>query len=400
MNIKSLLNRVLSADVVSTEKTDCPLTQGGIKAKDFIASIQMNFSCGVPLIKVLINHQEYNFLLDTGSFSIIPSWLIDELSLEKNQESIFSVDSSGKETSCDLYSLPQITLGDIEFYDFTVMAQDFSDSFPLSCMAFDGVLGYNIFQGLIVKLDYDNSRVSLSDKLLKHEGFLKNKMLFDGSHGPKFNIDFGFDNRWISLDSGKNDGILIGSKIIADELRNKGFDSKKITGVFSSNINGANKDSVKETFLVKNFKIARKISITSYPIDTNNSGELLAGNEFLKNFNIILDFKKNNIYFKQLKKEKIDQEFSKDFGFSLYWNEYEKLYISAITENSSASKSKLKINDRVLSINGKDLYNYTREDYCKLFLLLSSNAKTYEHEESVEIVIKRDTLIKKLLLKK
>ena len=152
--------------------------------------------------------------------------------------------------------------------------------------------------------------------------------------------------------------------------------------------------------MLEDFKIANKIAIKRYPVSLNNSSQSLVGNDFLKNFDIILDFKKKMFYLKHLEQGTIEKNFNDSFGFFLHWDETRKLYISALSENSIASNAKLKLGDRILALDGKDTYEFSKEEYCELFLELNSDDGGYESLESLELTIKTDSTIKRVLLKK
>lgn len=336
------------------------------KAKNFILNIDMQYSAGIPIIDIFINSQRYKFMFDTGAFSMVSSKIIKELNLEALDEELHTIDSFGEKSVLKIYSLSSLKIKEIEFKYLHVASSDFFQQFPISCMNIDGIIGYNFLQNLIVKMDYKNSKLVISDNLKKDKTYQRVKIQFDGDYGPRFKIDFGFIDAWVGIDTGKNDGILIGDSKIISEFKKHKFESKKGKGIFSSALSGVNKSMNKETFIVKYF-------------------------------DIIIDFKSKYMYLKKNHNTKVDEKFANTFGFSLYWNEDEKIFISAITEKTPASSSKLQIGDRVLSLDEEDVFEYKKEDYCKYFL---SNILSYELKDKIEMVIKRDNKIKKVILVK
>jgi len=180
---------------------------------------------------------------------------------------------------------------------------------------------------------------------------------------------------------------MIGDKKFLNYCEQKELQKQRTAGIFSSSFSGLNQFSFIDTFLLKNFKIINKIGISSFPISYQENAQNIAGTAFLKNFHIIMDFKKRKVYLKK-RNEEIKEDFLKSFGFLTFWNEEKKLYISAIVEGSPAYKSRLKIGDMILSINDLDTLNFSQKDYCEFSLLAQ---KSLFHDTNfVKITIKRD----------
>ena len=372
------------------------LTLGSIKNKNFISTIPIEFRAGIPIVDVKINGTQYKFMFDTGAFTIIPKHLIKELNLKALNKKIDIVDAAGEKDILKLYTLPSLNMGGIEFNNFSVAAEDFSDKFPTSCLGFDGIIGYSFLKDLVLKLDYEEEKIYLSDRPLPHSGYNATKIQFETRYAPMVAFNFGFGDVWIGLDTGKNDGILIGNAKAAKIFSQNKYKARKTVGIFSSTFTGVGENRLRETFVVKDFRVGKKIKVASFPIDTDDSGQLLVGNDFMKHFSIIIDFKRKKAYFKALSKTLLSQEFPNDYGFSFFYDEEESLFISAIEENSPADRSGLKLGDKVLELDGIDTLNFRPNDFCRLIL-----KKRYEKQDDLELVVYRDhsKILKKILHK-
>jgi len=395
LNFKNIFQKLQG-----TQKEQRGLLAGGkIKEQNFKYIISFELLGGLPLIEVEIAQKKYKFLFDTAALSVVPDVLIQTPVL-KHLEQIAINDSLDSLSDEALYTLSSLKLAGLEFCDFAVVTKDFTQETPLSCLGFDGIFGYNFLENLIVHIDYEKSEIRLYDKMPSLSGYTKTALFFDGFSGPKFEINFSFRNLLVTLDTGKNDGISLSVNDEYGSFDEYAYEKRETSGLFMSSFNGLKEYSEETAYLVKDFKITKNIVINSYPVSLNATSLSLVGNTFLQNFDIVLDFRKKQLYLREYSDENIEKNFSRSFGFFVHWSESQKLYISAISKESPASKAGVKIGDRILALGERDTYEFSRDDYCEMFLALNSSEKSYESQERVELTLKNDTTIKRVLLKK
>ena len=364
-----------------------PLQCAKVQTKNFSKTISLQSKAGLLFISIIINTKSYRLLLDTAAFTLFSPQLLAELQCKNTQESVQTIDAFGTQKDMEVYSLDSLEIGGLIFNDFFVIKDDFSKNFPLSCLEFDGILGFNLFQDLILDLNIEKKELILSDKLPSTQGYSSTKLLSLNTGIPAFKLQIENKTFEVGIDTGKNDGLMIGDKKFLNYCEQKELQKQRTAGIFSSSFSGLNQFSFIDTFLLKNFKIINKIGISSFPISYQENAQNIAGTAFLKNFHIIMDFKKRKVYLKK-RNEEIKEDFLKSFGFLTFWNEEKKLYISAIVEGSPAYKSRLKIGDMILSINDLDTLNFSQKDYCEFSLLAQ---KSLFHDTNfVKITIKRD----------
>ncbi len=164
--VLTVLFNFLNADVKTLVN---PFSLGSVEDKNFTAEHNITWSGGLPLIEVVIDSKKYKFLFDTGAPTIIPKHLVEKLNLKSIEQNVIMHDAAGGESQKNIYTLPSMHIGDVEFVNFTVMTDDFSKIFPISCLGFDGIIGYNLLQNLYVKIDFHNSKIIFSDKSIKHK---------------------------------------------------------------------------------------------------------------------------------------------------------------------------------------------------------------------------------------
>ncbi len=377
------------------QKKSSPFNRGKFSSKNFSFILPFKYKAGLIFIDVEIEDEKYSFLFDTGAFTILPSALIKKLSLGKMEEGLDTLDAFSEEKKLSLYQLPKLKIGELVFYDFQVASDDFIQNFPLSCLAFDGVLGYNFFHELIIGIDYESRTLTFSDKLPSLQGFTKIKLRTNAINTLEFFLQIEKQKIWMGLDTGSNGGLQFQDEKLAQILHKKKYKSQRIIGLFSSSLSGTNQQSFQDVFLLKNFSLAKKLMINSFPIRYEENSPNLAGNGFLKHFFIIIDFKTKKLYLKK-REEIIQKVLKKSFGFFTFWSEENGLYISAIMQGTPAYSSKLKIGDRLFSIGTTETLNFTKKDYCN-FSFLAQDID-YENEDSLELIVKRENKLLRILL--
>lgn len=377
------------------QKKSTPFNTGRLSNKNFSINIPFEYKAGLIFIEIEIENESYTFLFDTGAFSIFSPTLIEKNSLTKMPENLDTLDAFAEAKELPLYQLSELKIADVTFNDFLVASDNFTENFPLSCLSFDGILGYNFFSELIISIDYEKRTLTLSDKLPNLQEFTKIKLRQNSTHALEFFLHIEEQKVWMGVDTGSNTGLQFRDKELAQILHKKEYKSQRIIGLFSSSLSGANKQSFQDIFLLKDFSIAKRIEIDAFPISYEENSPNLAGNGFLNYFHTIIDFKHKRLYLKK-REEKVEKFLERSFGFFTFWNEQDGLYISCIMQDTPAYNSKLKIGDRLFSISEIETLNFTKDDYCRFSLL--AQKVVYEKENSLELIVKRESKLLRISL--
>ncbi|MBX2817549.1 MAG: PDZ domain-containing protein [Saprospiraceae bacterium] len=110
------------------------------------------------------------------------------------------------------------------------------------------------------------------------------------------------------------------------------------------------------------------------------SGKATTG--LTKHFVVTLNFKKKELYLARIEGTE-EMEPDKSFGFDLNKKEG-RVYVSRIYRGLSADKSGLRLNDEVVTINGKDMVG---QSYCDFYDMTRELFKT---NEAITLQIKRE----------
>ena len=380
---------VSTTNKLSSDKNTDPAYRGTIQPEHFKTTVNFKWSGGLPLVNVSIQGKTYKFLFDTAAPTMLPEALVKELKLNPIVNSDTLHDSSGKKIQVALYTLPSLEINELKFKDFIILPSNFAQSFPLSCLGFDGILGYNFLQDMVVKLDLNNQKITLSDQPLAHDGYMPVDIQFEPRYGPLVNLNFSFGAAPFEIDTGKNTYIQLGDTNVIAEMKKQKYISREIQGAFVSSVGGTKQNNRQIDFLITDFSIDNKIPIKSFPVSVNQSGAFLIGEDFLKKFTIIIDFPGKKAFFKQVGEGDIEQGFKDTFGFMPMWDGKSGLFISAVTSNTPAAKVDLKPGDKIISLNGKKMDSFTQDKFCQFMLSSQNDPDSFEKQKTAKLTIQR-----------
>ncbi|WP_025664726.1 PDZ domain-containing protein [Aquimarina megaterium] len=368
-----------------------------VKLEDtgFFQEIDFQDKFGYLIIPVIIGNDIYEYIFDTGGYNTLTSKIMNKNKLPNLME-VETGSSNQIKSKITLTKIPSVTIGGIDFKEIGAFNFDFEKSPQINCYTNGGLIGKSIIKEAIWQINEQTKKIILTDNLdnLKNlKGAIKVKVKLDKLFNPfikvkvngemkSFLLDFGYGG-FISLT--EKEGVHLESKEIIEIV---GEGNVSANGILNESMFIKNIENLK----IGQFEIPNQLA---YYSKSNNFN--LIGTGLTKHFIVTLNFKQKELYLKPIQKtEKVKSE--KSFGFDLNKNK-NNIYVSKIFKNLSADKAGLKLNDIVVSINGKklngesycDFYDFTRELLNKnqtIILLIKRKNKTH----SIEI-IKSDIII-------
>jgi predicted aspartyl protease len=361
------------------------MKSGKTQQKDFFITIPFKFRAGLPILEVKVNGLKANFLFDTGAPNVISLEFAEKLRLKTKAKG--SVEDSGgnKVTGQKYVSLSNVKIGSVNFLNTGAIIQNLNSSDIMKCIKLDGIIGANLMKKAFWKIDYENQTLTLTDNISKLEitddyKSLKFKAKISGTPLVSLSIN-GNEIKNITFDTGSNGQITLPKKIY-HKLKKKGLlKSTFIKGSTSYGVIGKSQSDTTYFAKSKNFRIG-DISLNNKILKFRKHSDII-GTGFLKNFDIILDWKNSIIYLK--KNKDYDYSSIKDFGFKPDLRD-NKLFVGAIF-NKSDSNGKLEIGDEILEINKTNFGNLSKFDFCEL---VNNRKWKYEKSENIKIKIKRN----------
>jgi len=172
----------------------------------------------------------------------------------------------------------------------------------------DGLLGWNIFDGMLVELDYDKEKMIVHSKMpkniLKDKGFSKFKIWYFNNK-PFIECDM-WENgvwykEWFLFDLGYQRSVMLDN----DLLKEKNFPVENMKIIKKTSLRGVSgKEIPVITANLQKIKLG-KAELKNIPAQLLTANKPMGsakihilGNDMLKRFNTVLDFQNNIIYLK------------------------------------------------------------------------------------------------------
>ncbi|NQX85925.1 MAG: aspartyl protease family protein [Flavobacteriaceae bacterium] len=368
-----------------------------------IAEIPFELKDDLILLKVNINddHEYKTFIFDTGATSdLLDSTTADKLGLKANYKTDVSGASGAK--SYDIILYQKLTLQNkIEIDSTHLVLTDLTRLKNKLERDFDGIIGYSLLKKYITKIDYENQKILLYNKIenIDTKGYKTINFKFEnGIPIPQFDISITLRNgdtytNKILFDSGAGLTLLINTPYNENHKLSKKAGKSLISK--SENLHG---ESISEEIAIQSMNIRGyefdemvigiahdKEGVSSYE---NYLG--LLGAKVISRFNIVLDYSTFTLYIKP------NKAFSKSFTFPVSGIKLKQIngniLIDRAEETSSAYKKGIRKGDKLISINNdssgditvyRDLLTKENEKVC--LTIINSEGKT----KKIELKLKR-----------
>jgi hypothetical protein len=330
------------------------------------------------VIRLTINHKgPYNFILDTGVGLMLitdPS-LVDSINVANRRT--LKIGSLGEGDDFDAYATSALNVGIPGLVSYDVSAAILKkDHFGLSNYAgipIHGLLGYEFFNNLAVKIDFSDSTLTVSHP--------KDVRIF--RRGSKIPISVENRKPFLQAKVTFPNGTKTNNKLVVDlgaghplSLENiiekHGLPEKFIAANLGVGLTGPIYGFLSRVKEVDVGKYKLKNVITSFPETSpnvpklNRDGNLGIG--ILKRFTIIFDYPDSALYVKPT--SSLDDPFEHDMSGLEYYSvgdEYNHVIVSRVEPGSAADEIGLEKDDEIMSINFKPVKNMTLEDIDKIF---------------------------------
>ncbi|WP_430410096.1 aspartyl protease family protein [Kordia sp.] len=318
-------------------------------------------------IKVKVNdHSELlNFVFDTGASTIV----LDEAVAQKLGVTSDYQQSTEGAAGSETYNIAlsqKLHIQDITLANAHMVLVDLSRLSKRGNQKIDGIVGANIMQQFVTRLNFDDNAIELYKSINDIANVNEYKALpalLDFANIPQIQLEFTLENDQkfsgnFLFDSGANMTFLLNTPFV---------NKQKIESIIGKTIeNKAESLTTSSTFKigkVTNVKLA-KFEFGEMPIDLSKSESgVMASDEYagilgvkiINRFNTILDYKNKKIYFKP------NNTYTNEFEFPLSGisieKEAKKIQISNVIKDTEAFAKGIRKGDELVSIDGKKMSN-------------------------------------------
>jgi len=332
------------------------------------------------VIKLKINNKgPFNFIMDTGVglMIITDPALIDSVNIPSKH--VLKLRGCGEGEAYDAYitSPLQVDIPGLTSYNVAAAILK-TDHFGLSNyagMPIHGLLGYEFFSNLAVKVDFSDSTLTVYRP--KDEGLFKK--------GEKIPITIEGHKPYLEANVYLPDGSVKKSKLIIDlgaghplSLENmvdtRELPKKCIPANLGMGFNGPINGFISRINEIELGKYKIKNLISSFPKNDSVKNELIdkrdgnLGLGLLKRFDVVFDYPDNAIYLKP--GANFNEPFEHDMSGLEYYadgDDFKRIIISRVEPGSAGDEIGLEKNDEILSINLKPISTMSLEQIDDLF---------------------------------
>lgn len=373
-------------------------------------TIQFQFIKNLIIVPISFNGEQMNFIIDSGLKETILFSKFDKTIDKKNirQVSLKGLGNNSIDTKGYISMNNTLKIGknySSNKMNIIVIQDENFNLFSRLGIDVHGIIGSEFFENYPVNIDYTKRKITIYNSILdvkKLNKYQSNKLEISQEKKPFTTLDFVhnevFTNQKMLIDIGNSDGLWLFKNEIKnlaplehafhDEL-GKGFNGT-ISGERGSiiSVNLGRYKMQQPLIAIPNFE-----SIQFINLKNNRKGSL--GNEILRRFSIILDYKNNLFYFKpnrnfkdvfhynrsgltiihdqfEWKNEKVDVQIqqsniSEHNTVSTQKVNYKYVLkpiykIEAVRKKSNAEFIGLKANDQLIKLNGKQVSKMSLDD--------------------------------------
>jgi hypothetical protein len=353
------------------------------------------------IIKLKINDQgPFNFVLDTGVglMIITEPKLVDSIKL--SSKIVIKIPGLGDNEDNEAYLTPTLNIGipGLESHDITAAILK-TDRFNLSGFAgvpVDGLLGYEFFSNLAVKINFRDSTVTVcKPKDLRHLGKMTRIPISIEQRKPYLQAGIIFSNGE-KVDSKLIIDIGAGHPVSIENMVKDGEVPKKsISASLGIGLNGPIEGYLSRVTEVDIGKYKLMDVIASFPNENNRhlssyvarDGNLGVG--ILKKFDVIFDYPDNLLYLRPgaFFKEPFEHDMS---GLEYYTtNDFRHVIVSRVEPGSAADDIGMEKGDEIMSVNFRPVAQMTLEDLDEIFESRNNRSIFLEiyHDKKYDYVI-------------
>jgi len=325
-----------------------------------------------------------NFIFDTGAAAtvILESKNTKRLTLESNSKLDIAGAGEGFQSTANLVPNINVTLGEVKLIDQTIIHLPIS-SVPffkdIDSVFFDGVIGYDFLKRFAIKIDYDKMVITLSEQT----DFAKTETEHDISWNQlpisiEGNMSYVTVNAQLSTDYATPLRLLIDTGFTGTFEIVQASHEKSLAPYYPTRTQGLNGYS---TIHVSNTKSLTLGSYSKnnvpilYNMSTNKEAENseLLGNQFLKHFNIIFDYRNEQLFIKP--NQSFEHPINLDKSGLRLMPHKQGAMVNDVATKTGAANIGLITGDIITNYNGNKI---TPEGFSAFTLVLTSNLPKIE----------------------
>ena len=306
-------------------------------------------------LEARLNGRAAEFLFDTGGLNVVTPTVARAMGL-KTEGAIEATGSGEKSADAGFTKVARMEIGSAWLENQTFIVIGLESFGNIEGKPITGIIGYEVFKRFVVGLDYENSRVTL----LEPDGF--------SYRGPGIKVAMELNDRTpevmgdidglpgkFSLDTGSRSSLELMAPFVAKNNLVQRYQAK-YQGVMGWGVGGPARSWIVrgKRFAMGGAGVDAPIVGLSQATKGSSSDIYLAGNVgagVLKQFNIVWDYPRHQIFFEKNKYHGQPDVFDRaGFWVNLGDGAFDVVDVIA---GAPADQAGLKAGDRIVTVNGK-----------------------------------------------
>jgi len=294
-----LLTVMLFLTSCSANKKFTQLMKGGVvQQKPFKVEIPFEYRLGLIIIKVELNNETYDFVLDSGATNVLSKELAETLG-KKRLIIVNNRDVHGNYQPMGFTKIKAVTIGGIKFEETASGIGDFNQSIEVGCLGIDGIIGANLMRLAVWEIDFKNQIITITntkESLALGAEIKKIPFYTNSVHQPLCNVKVNaVEEKNVTIDLGSNGGFSL-SYNTYEKIQKELPKNKKVIeyGYHGSGFYGSGKiDSI--FYLQANKLLVGGIRLDNQLLKFSKSSVPTIGTSFFKNYDLVMNWADNEI---------------------------------------------------------------------------------------------------------
>ena len=363
-----LLTTILLLTNCSVEKKLVTLfKEGYIQEQSFKTKIPFEYRLGLIIIKVELNNETYDFVLDSGGVNLLSKELAEKLGTKGVITKNIGGHQEGKSQPMDFTKIKELSIGGIKFEETACGIGDFNQSLELGCIGLDGMIGANLMRLAVWEIDFRNQMITITNtKESLSLGAKTKKIPFytDSVHKPYCTVKINeVEEENVIIDLGSVQGFNLSYNNYEKIQKEVSINKKAIEyGYPGSGYYGFVKTDTTYYLQADSFSIG-EIGLDKQVLKFSKSVNPTIGLAFFKNYDLVMNWADKEILLSP--HTEYDNHTFSHMGSTLHKKDG-SLRIASLIKESAAEKLGIELGDKIVEIDGKDYANISMEDYCEL----------------------------------
>lgn len=317
---------------------------------------------GKIVVSLNIKNNPYNFIFDSGAFTIISTELKNQLNEKKSKIIFEGVDANNAKSKMEVFLTDKLQIADLNMKDVNFSFADISWMTGRACKKISGIFGANMMKGKVWRIDFKSKMITVFDKPQE----LSNNVAIipfseeNFTHVPKITAKIRNQNIEFIFDTGSGMGFSVNQKSY-DQIKDNDF--LTFEGLLSQSLNSIVKGQRQVDVMdieINNTKLGNQI------VDSSLDSPNLIGTKFIENYLVDFDF---------ISKKIILANTGKTLKYPSFGIAFAPIDNSLVIVNKLQipQLSGLQLTDKIIKINNIDVSKMNGESFCEIKKLIDKS---------------------------